>query len=424
MEHTGKRALVLAGGGAKGSYQIGVWRALQALDWTPDIITGASVGTLNGCLFTMGKIQEAEDLWRSLEIHDVLEVPATLKPEELRAFFLDIIRSGGLNVEPLAEMIDRLIDEEAVRTSPIHFGLVMTELGSLRSVQCPIEDIPAGQLKDYMLASSACFPALRPREIDGVKYIDGGWRDNMPLDLAAKMGAAELLGVDVDGIGIVRPNTTGLPTRIVRSHWDLGPTLDFDPARAGRNIALGYFDTLRLFGRCGGTAYAMLPDNEEFLARFAEQYQKLLAEVCARAPEIDLVEKNARLNGLTNIKTQCGDVFELLRSYKAAGEKFSLVVLDPPAFCKSANEVKDAYRGYKDINLLGMKLVKSGGFLATCSCSHYMTLPLFEKMLSEAAKESGRRVRSVEMRSQAPDHPALLNEEETQYLKFFILQIL
>ena len=144
----------------KGSYQIGVWRALQELDWTPDIITGASVGALNGCLFTMGKIQEAEDLWRSLEIHDVLEVPATLKPEELRAFFLDIIRSGGLNVEPLAEMIDRLIDEEAVRTSPIHFGLVMTELGSLRSVQCPIEDIPEGQLKDYMLASSACFPAM------------------------------------------------------------------------------------------------------------------------------------------------------------------------------------------------------------------------------------------------------------------------
>ena len=185
------------------------------------------------------------------------------KPEELRAFFLDIIRSGGLNVEPLAEMIDRLIDEEAVRTSTIHFGLVMSDLCCLRSVQCPIEDIPEGQLKDYMLASSACFPALRPREIDGVKYIDGGWRDNMPLDLAAKMGAAELLGVDVDGIGIVRPNTTGLPTRIVRSHWDLGPTLDFDPARAGRNIALGYFDTLRLFGRCGGTAYAMLPDNEE-----------------------------------------------------------------------------------------------------------------------------------------------------------------
>ena len=136
------------------------------------------------------------------------------------------------------------------------------------------------------------------------------------------------------------------------------------------------------------------------------------------------VRKNAELNGITNIKTEQADVFELLREKKKAGEKYDLVVLDPPAFCKSAGEVKDAYRGYKDINVLGIKLVEKGGYLATCSCSHYMTLPLFERMLSEAAKESGRRVRVLEMRTQAPDHPALLNEEETQYLKFFILQVL
>ena len=136
------------------------------------------------------------------------------------------------------------------------------------------------------------------------------------------------------------------------------------------------------------------------------------------------VRKNAELNQITNIKTEQADVFELLRKKRAEGEKYDLVVLDPPAFCKSASEVKDACRGYKDINVQGIKLVKKGGFLATCSCSHYMTLPLFEKMLSEAAKESGRRVRVIEMRTQAPDHPALLNEEETQYLKFFVLQVL
>lgn len=288
------RALVLAGGGAKGSYQIGVWRALEELDWHPSIITGASVGTLNGCMFAIGKAREAEALWRSLEIHDVLDVPATRTPEELNSFFLDVIRSGGLNVEPLAERIDALIDEEAVRRSPIHFGLVMTEMSNLRSIQCPIESIPQGRLKDYLLASSACFPALRPREIDGVKYIDGGWRDNMPLQLAARMGATELLGVDIDGIGFVRQNNTGLPTRIVRSHWNLGPTLDFDPARAARNIALGYFDTMRLFGRFGGTAYAILPDRDGFLARFAVQYQQLLAAVNRRAPGMDKVEKTAR----------------------------------------------------------------------------------------------------------------------------------
>ena len=156
----------------------------------------------------------------------------------------------------------------------------------------------------------------------------------------------------------------------------------------------------------------------------AAQNAKEVTAVDVSQFALDNVMKNAELNGLTNIKTEKADVFELLRQKRASGEKYDVVVLDPPAFCKSASEAKDAYRGYKDINVLGMKLVEKGGFLATCSCSHYMTLPLFERMLSEAAKESGRRVRTLEMRTQAPDHPALLNEEETQYLKFFVLQVL
>lgn len=139
---------------------------------------------------------------------------------------------------------------------------------------------------------------------------------------------------------------------------------------------------------------------------------------------LENVQKNCRLNGIQNVAVQCGDVFELLRAYKRENRRFDVVVLDPPAFCKSAAEVKDACRGYKDINILGMKLVRPGGFLVTCSCSHYMTAPLFEKMLAEAAVQSGRRARAVEIRSQAPDHPALLGEDETRYLKFFVLQIL
>lgn len=137
------------------------------------------------------------------------------------------------------------------------------------------------------------------------------------------------------------------------------------------------------------------------------------------------VRENARLNGLEDIvKTECGDVFEKLREYKRNGEQFDLVVLDPPAFCKSANDVKNAYKGYKDINISGLKLVKSGGFLVTASCSHYMTASLFEKMLKEASRESGRGVRMVEIKSQAPDHPALLAADETTYLKFYVLHVI
>lgn len=136
------------------------------------------------------------------------------------------------------------------------------------------------------------------------------------------------------------------------------------------------------------------------------------------------VNDNAKLNGFKNITTLCGDVFEVLRNFKKEKRLFDTVILDPPAFCKTADEVKDAYRGYKDINVTAIKIVKSGGFLITCSCSHYMTTSLFEKMLIEAARDSGRTVRSVEIKTQAPDHPSLMCAEETQYLKFFVLQVI
>ena len=148
--------------------------------------------------------------------------------------------------------------------------------------------------------------------------------------------------------------------------------------------------------------------------------------VAVDASELALqnVRLNAQLNGITNIETVCGDAFELLRKFKQDGQQFDCVILDPPAFCKTASEAADALKGYTDVNTLGMKLVKSGGYLVTCSCSHYVPTATFEKMLTEAAKRSGRRAQIVEMRSQSPDHPALLCAEETHYLKCFVLRIL
>ena len=290
-----QKALVVAGGGARGSYQVGVWRALMELDWHPQIITGTSVGGLNGAMFVLDLYETARDMWLTIRSRDVMELPEeNADLSTLHQFLRRVVKAGGMDVTPLEEIVERVLDEDALRAAPIRFGIVTVEQRGLRPRELTLEDIPAGQVRDYLMASAACFPALRARQIDGVKFLDGGYSDNMPTGLAKTMGAEELVCVDLEGVGITRPNTTGLPTQIIRSHWNLGPTLDFDPARAGRNIALGYFDTLRLFGRCGGTAYAMLPDNEEYLAHFAEQYQKNLAEVCARAPEIDLVEKNAR----------------------------------------------------------------------------------------------------------------------------------
>ena len=174
---------------------------------------------------------------------------------------------------------------------------------------------------------------------------------------------------------------------------------------------------------CRGEVLDCFCNSGGFSLNAATVAEKVIA--CDISPlALKNVTDNAKLNGFKNIETLQGDVFEVLRNFRKEKRQFDTVILDPPAFCKTADEVKDAYRGYKDINVTAMKIVKSGGFLITCSCSHYMSASLFEKMLAEASRESGRTVRYAEIKTQAPDHPALLCADETQYLKFFVLQVI
>ena len=139
---------------------------------------------------------------------------------------------------------------------------------------------------------------------------------------------------------------------------------------------------------------------------------------------VDQATENAKLNGLEDkVKFVCADVFDLLPKLEEQGEKFDVVILDPPAFTKSRNSVKNAVKGYREINLRGMKLVKDGGYLATCSCSHFMTYELFTQTIGQAARNVHKRLRQVEFRTQAPDHPILWAADESYYLKFYIFQV-
>lgn len=135
------------------------------------------------------------------------------------------------------------------------------------------------------------------------------------------------------------------------------------------------------------------------------------------------VNKNASLNGITNIQTIECDVFEKLREYKAEKKKFDLIVLDPPAFCKSGEDVAAALKGYKDINVLAMKLLNDDGILVSSSCSHFVTPTMFKRMLAESAASAGKRAKILEERGQSPDHPVLLGADESAYLKFVILSV-
>ena len=258
--HAPVRALVLAGGGARGSYQVGVWRALTELGWRPGIITGTSVGSLNGAMFALDLYETARDMWLTIRSQDVMELPEqNADLSELHAFLRDVVRQGGMDVSPLEEIVAR---------------------------ELALDDIPHGKVKDYLLASAACFPALRAHIIDGVSYLDGGYRDNMPTALAQKMGADELVCVDLEGVGITRPNRTGLPTTLIRSYWELGDILHFDPDTARRNMELGYYDTRRAMGYLRGCAYAVSCDARscQDAAAFAWQFGQQQKSVREKYP--------------------------------------------------------------------------------------------------------------------------------------------
>lgn len=140
---------------------------------------------------------------------------------------------------------------------------------------------------------------------------------------------------------------------------------------------------------------------------------------------VEETNANIRRNGLENIVTCVeADVFDYLSGGSVKPGQYDFIILDPPAFTKSRKTVESAMRGYKEINLRAMKLLPRGGYLATCSCSHFATEELFIKMLHSAARDAGVSLRQIEARQQAPDHPILWNMDETNYLKFFLFQVI
>ncbi|MBQ7164573.1 MAG: class I SAM-dependent rRNA methyltransferase [Clostridia bacterium] len=172
---------------------------------------------------------------------------------------------------------------------------------------------------------------------------------------------------------------------------------------------------------CGKTVLDCFSNVGGFAMNAAANGASSVLAIDISRTAVDYIEKNAALNGFTNIETLCADVFEKLRDFRKEGRKFGVVVLDPPAFTKSKDTVKEAYRGYKDVNIQALKLVEKGGFLVTCSCSQHLTVNLFNEMIKESVAQSGVRAKMIEFRTQSRDHGTLIGLDEGLYLKVAVL---
>ncbi|MEE0776879.1 MAG: patatin-like phospholipase family protein [Bacillota bacterium] len=267
-----QNALVFGGGGARGAYEIGVWKALRELEIEFSIVTGTSVGALNGALFAQGDYDKAEALWSEIDTPQVLRLSeddditeATKLLATAKTYLQNVhkYRSVGLDTSPLLELITAHVDENAVRRSPILFGLttVMLDGKSSEAKEYFIDQIPQGQLHQYLMASSALFPALAYQLIDGKIHVDGGYHDNVPTNMALNRGAEMTLSVDLNAVGIdLEPKPSiGQRCELIRPCHDLGPVLNFTKEQSRRNIRLGYLDAMKHYGRYRGRYFTFLP---------------------------------------------------------------------------------------------------------------------------------------------------------------------
>ena len=250
-----KTALVLSGGGSRGAYEAGVWQALVDLGIKIDIVTGSSVGAINGAMVCQGDLDDTINLWREIQTHMVFDVP---EDSQLIDYAKLIFSNGGAGISGLKALLEKYIDEERIRKSPVDYGLVVMERASMKPHYLYKEDIPKGKLIDYILASSSVFPAVHPYEIDGVEYIDGGYADVLPVDLAMKKNPSSIIAVKLNAMGILKkePLKKAKDITVIESSWNLGSTLIFDTNNSRRNMRLGYLDTLKTFGILDGSYFA------------------------------------------------------------------------------------------------------------------------------------------------------------------------
>ena len=285
-----KRAVVLCGGGSRGSYEIGAWKALRELEIDYQIVVGNSIGALNGALMVQQDFEQACQLWEDLTIDQIIENGINLSLNRImsqkgdwKKFLKNYVGSKGADISPLIELINRVVSEDRIQRSDIDFGILSLSFPSLKPVEITKSEMEPGMLKQHLLASASCFPAFPVCKINGKNYIDGGTYDDLPIDLAVKMGADEIIAVDLHYNRPQHPNYQHVPfVKYLSPSHSLGPFLDFEPSRMRRNFQLGYHDTLKAYDQFYGFRYTFRKSDD--YQEISKKYVSLLAEFEARIP--------------------------------------------------------------------------------------------------------------------------------------------
>jgi len=301
--------LVLSGGGAKGVYHLGVWKALNELGVEVDAFIGTSIGAVVAGLLAQPGIGPLEGLGESIGVDSIVALPESFVEEgkisigkeslsEAQDLFLSIIQNRGLDTSPLRKLLESLIDEEAIRDSGKDLGIVTINLSDFRPREMFIEEMEKGAVIDYLMASAA-LPGFRHPVIKGKKYLDGGIFDNIPYAMARQRGYRRIIVSDISGLGLNRrPEIEGGITIYIKNSINMGGILDFDRGFMKDFERLGYLDTLRVFGRLEGYSYFIEPDGNSGIETAALPNGEDDAGPAPAFPKAMVHDRNMRLKYL------------------------------------------------------------------------------------------------------------------------------
>jgi NTE family protein len=240
-----KTALVLAGGGSRGAYEMGVWQALREMDVKIDIVTGSSVGAMNAALITQDAYDIGRELWLTLKTEEVFD-------------YKNAIENKGVRFTDIKLLAEKHLSEEKIRNSDVEMGIVTVKIPEMKPLRLWKQDIPDGELLDYVFASCSCFPLVMPYEIGGSSFIDGSYSDHMPVGMALEKKPNKIIAVDLGGLGrIIEEDIKAAGDRltIIKCWWNLGSLAIFDPDHSAKILRLGYLDALKSLGAFSGRRY-------------------------------------------------------------------------------------------------------------------------------------------------------------------------
>ena len=254
----------MSGGGSRGAYEIGAWHALEEMGVRFQAIYGTSIGALNAALVARGDLDAARTLWQNITLSQVLTVDEdddfaidhmVANKRDVIPFLVGNAKRLRMDITPLEKLVREECDEGRIRSSGLDLGFMTFRVPQMQGLPVRLRDVRPGALGDWIIASASCFPIFPTRHIEGQRYIDGGYYDNLPIDMALADGADEITAVELHPY-LTHPEYARMPwLRIIRTRHNLGGFLDFNPALMRRSLRLGFQDTMKRYGRLDGFLY-------------------------------------------------------------------------------------------------------------------------------------------------------------------------